>query len=298
MPRKYKNKEKQLVVSQDNKLIQKMSTDEDYSRNYVSGSVMPMLSRLTPSPVDAMTKMTLNLRTDEDFVSHEAESAYSSLVNGGRVSRQALASLHPALSMRILARMYADIKTSDGAMLERTHVSAILELARGGTSRFSLDVPSGVKVVAEYDALWFARGEKEKRERPDTALSMGLNVLWNGECIIYLSKGRDCEFEKTYSNVYKFFIQADISSAIINGKLYARTRRDGDTYTSRGITKKVKKMLSERHYSAKWRESLPMICDDDGIVWVPGFAARGKNKNNDNMKKLYAYFCKAEGKDE
>lgn len=38
MPRKYKNKEKQLVVSQDNKLIQKMSTDEDYSRNLTKQS--------------------------------------------------------------------------------------------------------------------------------------------------------------------------------------------------------------------------------------------------------------------
>ena len=38
MARKYKNKEKQLVVSQDNKLIQKMSTDEDYSRNLTKQS--------------------------------------------------------------------------------------------------------------------------------------------------------------------------------------------------------------------------------------------------------------------
>lgn len=38
MPRKYKNKEKQLVVSQDNKLIQKMSTDEDYDRNLTKQS--------------------------------------------------------------------------------------------------------------------------------------------------------------------------------------------------------------------------------------------------------------------
>lgn len=38
MGRRYKNKEKQLVVSQDNKLIQKMSTDEDYDRNLTKQS--------------------------------------------------------------------------------------------------------------------------------------------------------------------------------------------------------------------------------------------------------------------
>ena len=38
MPRKYKNKEKQLVVSQDNKLIQKISTDYNYRRNLTKQS--------------------------------------------------------------------------------------------------------------------------------------------------------------------------------------------------------------------------------------------------------------------
>ncbi len=38
MGRRYKNKEKQLVVSQDNKLIQKMSTDDDYDRNLTKQS--------------------------------------------------------------------------------------------------------------------------------------------------------------------------------------------------------------------------------------------------------------------
>lgn len=38
MPRKYKNKEKQLIVSQDNKLIQKISTDYNYRRNLTKQS--------------------------------------------------------------------------------------------------------------------------------------------------------------------------------------------------------------------------------------------------------------------
>lgn len=38
MPRKLKDKDKKLVVAQDNKLIQKISTDEDYSRNLTKQS--------------------------------------------------------------------------------------------------------------------------------------------------------------------------------------------------------------------------------------------------------------------
>lgn len=69
MPRKYKNKEKQLVVSQDNKLIQKMSTDEDYERNLTKQSfvldvyqkrlIALMLSHVKPKdtefPVEVIT---------------------------------------------------------------------------------------------------------------------------------------------------------------------------------------------------------------------------------------------------
>ncbi len=38
MPRKLKDKDKELVVAQDNKLIQKISTDEDYDRNLTKQS--------------------------------------------------------------------------------------------------------------------------------------------------------------------------------------------------------------------------------------------------------------------
>ena len=38
MPRKLKDKDKELVVAQDNKLIQKISTDNDYDRNLTKQS--------------------------------------------------------------------------------------------------------------------------------------------------------------------------------------------------------------------------------------------------------------------
>jgi len=51
--------------------------------------------------------------------------------------------------------------------------------------------------------------------------------------------------EESYSKVYKISIQADLSSAIINGRLYLRPKKDGDTIYYGGMTHKLKKMFCD-----------------------------------------------------
>ena len=41
-----------------------------------------------------------------------------------------------------------------------------------------------------------------------------------------------------------------------------------------GMTRKVKKLLSERKIPLSRRDRLPVICDDSGIIWIPGFPAK------------------------
>ena len=35
------------------------------------------------------------------------------------------------------------------------------------------------------------------------------------------------------------------------------------------------------------RSSVPLICDDTGILWVPGFGVRDSETQNKGSKKLY-----------
>ena len=75
-------------------------------------------------------------------------------------------------------------------------------------------------------------------------------------------------------NIYKFSMKKSLSSAIIEGELFLRYRKEGDSYFYGGMRRKLKKLFNDKKIPLSERESLPILCDSKGIVWVPGFAVR------------------------
>ena len=103
-------------------------------------------------------------------------------------------------------------------------------------------------------------------------------------CIVFLS---------TIAIIYKNAEDAGYESLHIHTKeikdnLYLRTRRPGDSYRSRGITKSLKKMMNERKTDLSLRDRLPVICDGEGIIWVPGFPVCDRVYPDENEKKTAA----------
>ena len=58
----------------------------------------------------------------------------------------------------------------------------------------------------------------------------------------------------------------------IIGKLVVRTRMPGDSIRiyGRGCTKSLNKLYNENNVPINLRETLPVIADDEGVVWVYG----------------------------
>ena len=55
------------------------------------------------------------------------------------------------------------------------------------------------------------------------------------------------------------------------------------------MTHKIKKMLADKRLQAVPRRLIPVLCDDKGIVWVPGFAPREDKVANEN-RIIYVYY--------
>jgi tRNA(Ile)-lysidine synthetase-like protein len=65
--------------------------------------------------------------------------------------------------------------------------------------------------------------------------------------------------------------------------MFVRFRKDGDSYRYDNITHKLKKVFNDRDVPPSVRDLIPIICDKDGIVWVPGLKVRQglENKNSE-----------------
>ena len=60
----------------------------------------------------------------------------------------------------------------------------------------------------------------------------------------------------------------------INNSLYIRARRAGDVYFTGGMHKKIKKLFGAMKVPSHLRDSYPLLCDKEGILWVPGLRPR------------------------
>ena len=69
-------------------------------------------------------------------------------------------------------------------------------------------------------------------------------------------------------------MQQRIDFAKIKGVPRVRTRTEGDTIRYGGMTRRVKKLFSDRKLPLAVRDTLPILLDDDGIFWLPGFPPR------------------------
>ena len=241
----------------------------DYTRNYLRNEVLPKLQRLTRSPEVSLTRLTRNLRMDEDYFS-EIVDAFMTTVKDGVCSRALLSAQHPAVLSRVLRKMSLE---ACGVCPEKVHLDHIASrlLVDGD---FEITLPGGVCFVAFGNCCTVRkhRTVREENALPTLSVERGkLTDLSPYGIFAYWGRGQEV---KSFLNVYKIATEADLSSAIIEGELAVRPRRDGDKYRTRGMTRRLKTMLYDRGVPKEERDRIPVFTDGRGIVFVPNLGVR------------------------
>lgn len=259
------------------------NADVAYTRNYIRNEILPRLSRLSSSPEVSVQRVCRNLICDNDFIESVALESYAT-IKDGKASRAMLAALHPAVLARVLLRL----GNESGVKLACEHITAIETLLKTHTP-FSYDVPNGMRLVADRDVCWFVekhegigfcQDEFSAKILPDCPISLvrGAFSVSYGEC------------KNISPNIYNFSIKVNLASVIIVGELFLRYRRNGDSYYYGGMTHKLKKIFNDRKMPLHERETLPILCDEKGIVWVPGFGVRDDGVHSENALNAAFFF--------
>ena len=233
----------------------------DYTRNYIRGVVTPTLTRLTPIPEVSITRASQNIRQDSDFIDGLASDFIG---DRARFESKELRSLHPALFARVIALLSAGY----GSSVERAHIDAIRRLLP--TENFSYDLPHGVRFLCEQGTCRLVRADAEECDF-SIAVNRGVNAFSKFDSELTVFSAKD---EEISSNIYKISIQARLTSAIIDGELYIRSRMDGDTVFYGGHHHKLKKIMCDLKVPKSVRAQIPVLCDARGVLWVPGLPPR------------------------
>lgn len=65
---------------------------------------------------------------------------------------------------------------------------------------------------------------------------------------------------------------ATVFTVVPMGKVYIRSRQSGDTIQLPGGTRSLKKLFIDRKIPASQRDQIPILCDDAGILGIPGIS--------------------------
>ena len=255
------------------------STNKDtaYRRNFVREELVPRFISVNPSFERAVYRMSESLRSDMDYLDEVAMKRYEACVTGEKIPTDALLSMHPAVRYRVLLLLYKH-SFPEAPLPERVHIDALLT-GLGEKGNFITSFPMGSSAIVKDGFVAFGKDALPFRHKI-TKVTMGETVLSDGGKILVLEKG----FLPSSANVYKMSIRRDLSSATINGDMYVRARENGDAYRFGGVTHKLKKLFSDAHISTVEREHIPILCDSEGILWVPHFGVRddgGEAKQRD-----------------
>jgi tRNA(Ile)-lysidine synthetase-like protein len=235
---------------------------------------LPVIERLAPGGVTALTRFAALARDDEEALQAAAIEAAPKIVlfDGAavRLRRASLAGLSAAVARRVVRGALERVSLIGVAL---RHIDAIRALADADTSKGHIDVPgAAVDFTPEEVVLTAAAGRGRRAgvsfDRPfpvpgsvevpeagvrlvaEVADALGLGGLSSGRGPIAAVQGES-----------------------LRGGLRVRSRRPGDRLRPLGAPgrRKIQDVLVDRKVPQRERDRVPIVVDARGrIVWVAG----------------------------
>lgn len=280
------SKEEILEYCEKNKIpyrTDSTNSQTEYTRNYIRHNILPHMKRLNP------------LAGENSVVTSRAARQCCQAIDDG-ISRGvwSMDTAPEAVRIRLIDEEYTKAGGRQGG-LEACHYRALLELIDKGAEGSMVSLPGLKRARIHGGKMVFEEDPRKKREKlcGEYSLSEGITEIPHLDLAVeIIPKG---EKSKISENVYKLTMNAILCFDTIDGisGLFVRPRQNGDKYRLGGMTKSVKKLLWELPLSAEDKLNYPLICDGEGIVFLPGFKVRdGEKYKKGKEYSVNVYFKK------
>ena len=250
----------------------KTNQSSDYSRNYLRNKLLPLIRDKINPQVDRALLSTAELLADEEaFLEAEVEKLYRRLVSrtpGGKfqLAIEAYERYHNVLRRRLLRRV-TGLLSSFGQVPDRDTIERLDSFC--GQSRKAMSLPDGLEARRLGNSIVLRRRELVRFEA-DLPVK-GTISLTNLAYAVRIKSGPAASVKKQMKSASAFKVRIDADRVVL--PLVIRSIRPGDRFQPLGMKgrKKVGNYLTDEKIPAIFRDEIPVICDQKGIVWLVGF---------------------------
>ena len=248
------------------------NTQTTFMRNRIRLELIPLLKQYNPDIENTLIRLADLASEDSDFMEHQSAIMFAQTVasegpllclDAGRL-RSVPLSLQRRVFRLALERAYGSLKD-----IESDHVEALVSLLFSETGK-SMSLPGGLTATNEHHRMVLTPSGSTVCPWPVLDHEYQLNIP--GQTVLP-------GWEVTATIIgEKYFRGDDIFSASLDldkaGRvLSVRGRRPGDRFHPLGLehSRKLQDFLVDAAVPRAWRDSIPLVCSPQHLVWVVGW---------------------------
>ena len=248
--------------------------ERKHLRNRIRMDLVPVLKRYNPSVSEALCRLGGILEKDAILLSQLALEKYKAVAIEKEDAIFLPLDKLLAMDKAFLPRVFSlTIKQSigDSAYISTQHLYQLQELLEKGRTGAVLDLPSELKVKRSYEALVFSTKNDEQTQvisLEQMALPVPGRIVLPDRRIIRASIFRGSKPRIAESQKAIIF-----PAYVAEHGLVVRPRENGDVFQPSGMNgskQKLKQFFIDNKIPQEERDNIPLVCDDDGILWIAG----------------------------
>lgn len=262
------------------------NNSDDYTRNRIRHSIVPVLQQLNPSAEKNVLAMCRSLRTDDAFFDEQCSRAFAEHYKEPFCLSR-ISDIHKAVRVRCEARL-----------LEMCGISA--------DSRKLADMEK----IVQTGGRCHLSGKFDCFVSKDELIIKSVEKEFSGVREVRLSEGKQSIFPDIYfcakliteiNEINTYIINKDFTNRLLDydkiiGYIKLRSRRPGDRMklAGRGFTVSIKKRIQETVPLSR-RQTLHFLEDEEGTVYAEGIGIAERVKPvPDKTKRLLAVWVEYE----
>jgi tRNA(Ile)-lysidine synthase len=253
----------------------------EHARNRIRWDLLPLLKKYNPRIVNVLDRLGEMAQANTDCMDRTANELWGK--HAVKVNPTAwrfprtIFNETPLAIRQALVRLAVQSVTGSVKDLAHRHVDLAIQFSLLPTRSRVADLALSVEVAEENDCLVFRRRgvappepEWQNRRLPLPGILNLENPRWEFHLAVHPSK--DGVSLRRERNPWSVYVDYDG----LHLPLFIRARKNGDRFSPFGMSEPVNlnDFLSSHKVPRSARSNLPLVCDGDGILWVPGLRIR------------------------
>jgi tRNA(Ile)-lysidine synthase len=239
-----------------------------YTRNKIRLECLPYIKEhINPNIIDTLFRHSELYAEEANFLQDYIDQLFNmceKAKNQVEVPLSVLQKEKPYIQKRLLLHsvIYAAGVSKNIGL---AHIEEILKLLKAPVGK-KISLPYGLIARKSYHTIAIIQNIIEPKYEYDYRLKEGEQKIEEIESVVTVSFVDAKTFEQSKENMYTKYIDYDK----IKGNLHVRTRKLGDSIVLSSGTKSLKKLFIDEKIPQQERGKIPLIVDDDEIIWVVG----------------------------